>query len=50
MVLQAILNKFWKQHPNKAPVVRPTYIPLRKLSKWDEPDMQDTAGEEGTSS
>ena len=27
-----------------------TCLPLRKLSKLDEPDMQDTAGEAGTSS
>ena len=27
-----------------------TYLPSRKLSKLDEPDMQDTAGEAGTSS
>ena len=27
-----------------------TYLPLRKLSKLDEPDKQDTAGEAGTSS
>ena len=27
-----------------------TYLPSRKLSKFDEPDMQDTAGEAGTSS
>ena len=27
-----------------------TYHPLRRLSKFDEPDMQDTAGEVGTSS
>ena len=27
-----------------------TYHPSRKLSKLDEPDMQDTAGEAGTSS
>ena len=27
-----------------------TCLPSRKLSKLDEPDMQDTAGEEGTSS
>ena len=26
------------------------YFPSRKLSKLDEPDMQDTAGEAGTSS
>ena len=27
-----------------------TYLPSRKLSKLDEPDMQDTAGEAGTRS
>ena len=27
-----------------------TCLPLQKLSKLDEPDMQDTAGEAGTSS
>ena len=27
-----------------------TSLPSRKLSKLDEPDMQDTAGEAGTSS
>ena len=27
-----------------------TWLPSRKLSKLDEPDMQDTAGEAGTSS
>ena len=27
-----------------------TYLPSRKLSKLDKPDMQDTAGEAGTSS
>ena len=27
-----------------------TYLPSRKLSKLDRPDMQDTAGEAGTSS
>ena len=26
------------------------YLPSRKLSKLDEPDMQDTAGKAGTSS
>ena len=25
-----------------------TYLPSRKLSKLDEPDMQDSAGERGT--
>ena len=27
-----------------------TYLPSQKLSKLDEPDMQDTAGEAGMSS
>ena len=27
-----------------------TYLPSQKQSKLDEPDMNDTAGEEGTSS
>ena len=36
--------------PNKAPTIRHTYLPSRKLSKLDEPDMQDTPGEAGTSS
>ena len=48
-MLQAILNKSWRQHPTKHQL-RATYLPSRKLSKLDEPDMQDTAGEAGTSS
>ena len=36
--------------PHKAPAFTATYLPSRKLSKLDEPDMQDTAGEVGTSS
>ena len=35
--------------PHKAPTIRPPTRPLRKLSMLDEPDMQDTAGEAGTS-
>ena len=35
---------------HKTPTVRPSPSPFRKLSKLDEPDMQDTAGEAGTSS
>ena len=31
-------------------VTTATYLSSRKLSKLDEPDMQDTAGEVGTSS
>ena len=42
-MLRAILNKSWRQHPTKQPV-------YDHLSKFDEPDMQDTAGEAGTSS
>ena len=42
-MLRAILNKSWRQHPTNQQ-------PSRKLSKLDEPDMQDTAGEIGTSS
>ena len=36
--------------PHKAPTIRATDLPSRKLSKLDKPDMQDTAGEAGTSS
>ena len=46
-MLRAILNKSWRQHPTKHTV---TYFPSLKLSKLDEPDMQDTAEEAGTSS
>ena len=45
-MLRAILNKSWRQHPSYTA----TYHPSRKLSKLDEPDMQNTAGEAGTSS
>ena len=43
-MLQAILNKTLWQHPTKQ-LLFATYHPPRKLSKLDEPDMQDTAGE-----
>ena len=36
--------------PDKAAAVRPPITHHEKLSKLDEPDMQDTAGEVGTSS
>ena len=36
--------------PQKAPTVRPPTSYRKKLSKLDEPKMQDTAGEAGTSS
>ena len=46
-MLRAILNKSWRQHPTNYTA---TCLPSRKLSKSDEPDTQDTAGEAGTSS
>ena len=43
-MLRAILNKSWWQHPTRHQLYG--YLPpSRKLSKLDEPDMQDTAGE-----
>ena len=39
-MLRAILNKSWQQHPKRYTA---TCLPSRKLSKLDEPDMQDTA-------
>ena len=41
--LRAILNKSSQNSSCTA-----TYHPSRKLSKLDEPDMRDTAGEVGT--
>ena len=43
-MLQAILNRSWGQHPTKQQL----YGHLSPI-KLDEPDMQDTAGEVGTS-
>ena len=54
----------WQFHKNVANNIEPTlggntpqginytttYLPSRKLSKLDDPDMQDTAGEVGTRS
>ena len=48
-MLSAILNKSWRQHPQSTNYTA-TCLPSRKLSKLDEPDMQDTAGESGSSS
>ena len=42
-MLRAILNKSWRQYPTRRQL-------SKKLSKLDEPDMQDTAGEAETSS
>ena len=36
--------------PHKAAAYMATYLPSWKLSKLDEPGMQDTAGEAGKSS
>ena len=36
--------------PYKAPTIRPPTSHHKKLSKLDKPDIQDTAGEAGTSS
>ena len=44
-MLRVILNKSWRQLPCTA-----TNFPSRKLWKLDKPDMQDTAGDVGTSS
>ena len=49
-MLRAILNKSWRQHPQNTPTIRPPASPSWKLYKLYEPDMQDTAGEAGTSS
>ena len=40
---------YWWQTPQGTNYTA-TYLPSQKLSKLDEPDMQDTAGEAGTSS
>ena len=48
-ILRAILNKSWREHPTRHHYTT-TCLPSRKLSKSDEPDMQDIAGEVGTSS
>ena len=48
-MLRAILNKSWRQHPQGTNYTA-TCLPSRKLSKLDEPDTQDTAGEARTNS
>ena len=48
-ILRAILNKSWRQHPTKHQLYG-HLPPITKMSKLDEPDMPDTAGEAGTSS
>ena len=48
-LLWAIMNKSWRQHPSKQQMYG-HLPPITKLSKLDEPDMQDTAGEVRTNS
>ena len=48
-MLRAILNKFWRKHLQGTNSTA-TCLPSRKLSELHEADMQDTAGEAGTSS
>ena len=48
-MLRSILNKIGGNTPQDTKCTA-TCHPSRKLSKLDEPDMQDTAGEPGTSS
>ena len=49
-MLRAILNKSWPQHSTRHQLYGHLPPITRKLSKLDEPDMQDTAGEARTSS
>ena len=53
----AITQEWWEQYwkgrggnTPQSPNYTATYLPSWKLSKLDEIDMQDTAGEAGTSS
>ena len=46
---RAIINKSWRQQPQSSSYTA-TKHPSRKLSKLEEPDMQNTAREAGTSS
>ena len=48
-MLRAILNKSWRQNPQDSSCTA-TCLPSRKLSKLDEPDTQNTAGEARTNS
>ena len=48
-MLPAILNKSRRQHPTKQQLYC-HLTPITKLSKLDEPEIRDTAGEVGTKS
>ena len=48
-MLRAILNKSWRQRPTKQNMYG-HLLPITNTTEVDEPDIQDTAGEEGTNS
>ena len=48
-MLRAILNNSWRQYPKKLQLYG-HLPPITKISNLDEPDMQNTIGEVGTSS
>ena len=48
-MLRAMLNRSWRQHPTKQQMYG-HLPPITKLSKLDEPDTRNTAGEVGKSS
>ena len=52
-ITQDCCEQYWTSPGGNTPQATnytTTCLPSRKLSKLDEPDMQDTAGEAGTSS
>ena len=52
-ITQKCCEQYWTSLGGNTPQntnYKATYLPPRKLSKLDEPDIQDTAGEAGTSS
>ena len=52
-ITQECCEQYWTSPGGNTPQgtnYTATYLPSRKLSKLEEPDMQDTAGEAGTSS
>ena len=51
-MLRTILNRSWRKHATKQQLYghQPPTHPPRKLSKLDESDVRNTAGEVGTSS
>ena len=52
-ITQECCEQYWTSpggNTPQSPNYTATYLPSRKLSKLDEPDMQDTAGEVGRSS